>query len=577
MPATNSHSKKGSRNITSTTGTSGQPLYGEAKLGQRLKSGASNYWSATLSFMEKYQYRPALLVVLVVFSFGALYQLGYMSVQWDEMPHLNGALMLTGGKTWDYITTYGYYPPVFDLATTLYFQIFGANQVAGRLVAVTFSVLAIWLLFEFTKKTYGTKNALIASILLGTMPGVFWLSRVTMIETMLIFFFTLVMFAFYSWITKDKYKTLLLTGVALGIGVLAKYQLIVAVIAMLLCILFLSRKRLKISLAKFLLIVVIVALVVAPWFLMVYHYDGITKFQTLQYVMTEGGQDRPAYSNRFQPIPVFYLVEMAWPFNDIPVHPISLPIFALGLCGLGLFAYRRKKQDIFFLTWFAVIYIFFTIIPNRQWRYVTPLFPILAISAACFILFLYNWVRAWKPQQVGIKADRLKKLASVFFIALIAGSVAYAGYDSYLMTARDQIHIPVQETTNYLAGHLDQNQSAVLVCAFNLLDQDMFRFYLPKNMSNDQIWQYPALAVDAFTPNFNITEFISLCQERNVKYIILFDWGPHTTFFNTTLDYAQVQTIIYNTGKFDVPTDRPFFGDFANNKGFRLFLVRFLG
>ena len=577
MPATNSHSKKGSRNITSTTETSGQPLYGEAKLGQRLKSGASNYWSATLSFMEKYQYRPALLVVLVVFSIAALYQLGYMSVQWDEMPHLNGALMLTGGKTWDYMTTYGYYPPVFDLATTLYFQIFGANQVAGRLVAVTFSVLAIWLLFEFTKKTYGTKNALIASILLGTIPGFFWLSRVTMIETMLIFFFTLVMFAFYSWITKDKYKTLLLTGVALGIGVLAKYQLIVAVIAMLLCILFLSRKRLKISLAKFLLIVVIVALVVAPWFLMVYHYDGITKFQTLQYVMTEGGQDRPAYSNRFQPIPVFYLVEMAWPFNDIPVHPISLPIFALGLCGLGLFAYRRKKQDIFFLTWFAVIYIFFTIIPNRQWRYVTPLFPILAISAACFILFLYNWVRAWKPQQVGIKADRLKKLASVFFIALIAGSVAYAGYDSYLMTARDQIHIPVQETTNYLAGHLDQNQSAVLVCAFNLLDQDMFRFYLPKNMSNDQIWQYPALAVDAFTPNFNITEFISLCQERNVKYIILFDWGPHTTFFNTTLDYAQVQTIIYNTGKFDVPTDRPFFGDFANNKGFRLFLVRFLG
>jgi hypothetical protein len=41
---------------------------------------------------------------------------------------------------------------------------------------------------------------------------------------------------------------------------------------------------------------------------------------------------------------------------------------------LGLFAYRRRKQDIFFLTWFIVMYVFFTI-PNRQWRYVTPLFP----------------------------------------------------------------------------------------------------------------------------------------------------------------------------------------------------------
>src|SRR5665811_2226801 len=132
------------------------------------------------------------------------------------------------------------------------FQIFGVNQIAGRLVAVTFSLLAIVLLFEFTKRTYGQRNALISSILLSTMPGFFWLSRVTMLETMLIFFFTLVMFTFYSWITKDTNKTLIFSGLSLGIGVLAKYQIIVAAIAMLLSILFLSRKRLKLSLAKFL-------------------------------------------------------------------------------------------------------------------------------------------------------------------------------------------------------------------------------------------------------------------------------------------------------------------------------------
>ena len=501
-----------------------------------------------------------------------------MSVQWDEMPHLVGATMLSRGQTWDYMTTYGYYPPIFDLVTTGYLQIFGVNQIAGRLVAVTFSILAIGLLFEFTKRTYGKKNALITSILLGTMPGFFWLSRVTMLETMLIFFFTLVMFTFYTWLNKDNSnRALVFSGLALGIGILAKYQIVVAALAMLLSILFLGRKRLKLNLAKFLLIFLVAVLVVVPWFVMIYHYDGVTKFQTLQYVMTEGGQDRPAYSNRFQPVPVYYLTEMTWPFKDIPVHPISLPIFALGLCGLGLFAYRRKKQDIFFLTWFLVVYVFFTLIPNRQWRYVTPLFPILAISAACFIMFLYSRVRTWKPQQIGIKGERLKKLAAVFFIIIIAAAVAYASYDSYQMTARDQIHIPIQEATDYLATHLDQNQSAVLVCAFNLLDQDMFRFYLPANMSRDQIWQYPALAVDAFTPNFNITEFLNLIQQRNVKYIILFDYGIHTQFFNTTLDYTQVETMIYNTGRFGDPQDQPFWGDFYGNYGYRIFLVRFLG
>jgi 4-amino-4-deoxy-L-arabinose transferase-like glycosyltransferase len=528
-------------------------------------------------FMEKYQYRPALLIVLVVFALAAVWNLGYMSVQWDEMPHLGGAVLLSHGQLWDYMTIYGYYPPAFDIVTTGYFQIFGINEVAGRLVAVTFALLAIAVTFELAKKSYGAKNALIASALLATMPGFFWLSRVTMLETMLIFFFTLTMFAFSTWLEKNSYKALIFSGLALGIGVLAKYQLVVAAIAMLLCVLFLARKKLKLNLARLLLIFVIVALVVAPWFYMDYSYNGTKKFETLQYVMSEGGQDRPAYSNRFQPLPIFYLVELTWPFNDIPVHPISLPIMILGLCGLALFAYRRKSQDIFLLTWFAVVYIFFTFIPNRQWRYVTPLFPILAISAAVFVLFLYGRLKTWKPNRVGLGGERLKKLAGAVFIVIIAATVAYSGYNSYQMTARDQIHIPVQEATAYLAGHLDQNQSAVLVCAFNLLSDDTFRFYLPSNMSREQIWQYPALAVDAFTPDFNITEFVSLCQQHNVKYIILFDYGINTEFFNTTLTYTQVQTMIFDTGRFGDSQDQPFWGQFYGNYGYRIFLVRFLG
>jgi hypothetical protein len=105
----------------------------------------------------------------------------------------------------------------------------------------------------------------------------------------------------------------------------------------------------------------------------------------------------------------------------------------------------------------------------------------------------------------------------------------------------------------------------------------MFRFYLPKNMSSDQIWQYPSLAVDAFTPDFNITEFLNLCVQRNVKYIILYDFGINTKFFNSTLDYTQIQQMIYDTGRFGDPLDQPFWGDYNGWMGHRIFLVRFLG
>ena len=84
-------------------------------------------------------------------------------------------------------------------------------------------------------------------------------------------------------------------------------------------------------------------LVVVPWFVMIYHYNGVTKFETLQYVMSEGGQDRPAYSNRFQPIPVYYLVEMTWPFNDISCSPYFAADFCFRLVRFGVVCLPKKK------------------------------------------------------------------------------------------------------------------------------------------------------------------------------------------------------------------------------------------
>jgi hypothetical protein len=139
------------------------------------------------------------------------------------------------------------------------------------------------------------------------------------------------------------------------------------------------------------------------------------------------------------------------------------------------------------------------------------------------------------------------------------------------MVSRDQIHIPIGETADYVAAHMSPNQSAAIVCAFNLFNQDMFRFYLPANMSTEQIWQYPELPVDSFTPNFDIAEFISLCELRNVRYLILYDYGAYSTFFNTTLTYTNVKDLLSASGRFGYTGDEPFFGDMPH----RTFLVGF--
>jgi 4-amino-4-deoxy-L-arabinose transferase-like glycosyltransferase len=122
-----------------------------------------------------------------------------MSIQWDEIPHLYGGLLLARGQLQGYVATYGYYPPVYDGLTTLFFFVFGVGSASGRLVAVMFSLLSVWGVFEFANRTYGPKTALLASILLGVMPGVFWVSRMAMLETVLIFFFSFALFFFFSW------------------------------------------------------------------------------------------------------------------------------------------------------------------------------------------------------------------------------------------------------------------------------------------------------------------------------------------------------------------------------------------
>ena len=482
------------------------------------------------------KWRLMLLVFTVIFASLLLLNLGYMWIQWDEMPHLYGGLLLARGQTQEYLTTYGYYPPLYDLVTTAYYKLFGISVVSGRLAAVTFLLLSVWVVFELANRHYGPKIALLSSITLGTMPGLVWASRAAMLETILVFFFSLSMLFFLTWIKTQKDKALLLGCLSIGIGFLAKYQIVVAGVVLIVCIPILFRDKLRVKFTKFLLVPIIAVAIFVPWLLVLYQTSGTAGIGEIIYAMQVGGEERADYSRRF-PGPVFYLIEMTWPFSDIPVHPISLPIYILGLLGLGLFACRRKTEDKFFLSWFAVVYIFFTLIPNKQWRYVTPLFPVLAISAANMVVFGYGRIaEAWKKENTNLNKKRFLKIVSILLVILTVSSVAYSSYNAYQMVARDQIHIPIEEATDYAIQNMNESESVVVLAAFNLFNRDMVKFYLQANEPRpNKVFQYPELPVDSFTPDFNVTYLTSLCQEQNVKYLFLYEYGGTLPYFESNL------------------------------------------
>ena len=514
------------------------------------------------------KWRLAFLVFALIYAVLVSLDLSTAPIQWDEVIHLNDGTLLLRGE-YEHINYF--YPPLFDAVIMVFFKVLGVSVLSGRLVSVTFSLLSLWVVFELAYRMYDAKTALTASILLGLFPGYFWLSRVAMIEVMLVFFFTTSMLFFFSWLRKPQNKTLILSGLALGLGFLTKYQMLIAAVVMIATMMLLARDRLKLRLSRFTLLIVTAIAVVTPWIIISYNTYASGMLDNWTYALETGNPAKSVYSERY-PLPIFYFIEMTWPYSG--VHPISLLIYTVSLLGLGLLAWRRKQEDKFLLTWFIIVFVFFTLIPNKHWRYVLPLFPVLAISAASLIFFFYEKAEKTWRGKLSLNKKRAVKVAAALFTALIAVGVVFSAKDTYDIVNEYQIQIDIEGATRYASEDLNQNDSIMVLCPFNFFNQDMVRFYLcADGTRTNKVCQYPELPVDSYTPNFNITEFIELCKQDNVKYVFTYEYGGTVPYYNTTLNLQQIYMQLYNSGNFTHITDEATFG--TNPR--RIFILNFIG
>lgn len=512
------------------------------------------------------KWRLVLLIFLLVYAVLLSFDLSYAVLQWDEMPHLCGGLLLSRGQFQEYIRGYSYYPPILDIVIAFFFKILGASVFSGRLVPLTFGILSIWCIFEFAYRFYGPRNALLSSILLASMPGFIWFCRVALIETTLLFFFSVSLLLFFSWMFTNNIKILFLSGVALGIGILVKYNALVSGLIMLVSIFFLLRERISTKLGKFSLIIIAAVVTFLPWVFFTYQIYSSGMFGSWLYAVQEGSAERMLYSTRF-PVPIFYLVEMTYPYSDI--HPISLPIYVLALAGLGFWFWRRKNADKFCLIWFFVVYIVFTLIPNRNWRYVTLVFPILAVSASHFILFIWDKAKdSLKARKISLRKINITKIVSAVFIFLVATSIFYSSRDAYLWIQKEHFYVPIGEASQYVAKHSASNETLLALCVSNYFNLDMVKFYLQiYNPNQIALWQYPEMAIDAYTPIFNVTELIERSEALHVKYLLLYEYGD-LQYFNSELTYNKVFEMLNNTDRFALETQ---VGDSPN----RIFIISF--
>jgi hypothetical protein len=233
------------------------------------------------------------------------------------------------------------------------------------------------------------------------------------------------------------------------------------------------------------------------------------------------------------------------------VHPISLLVYAIALGGIALFALRRKPSDKFLLICFATVYAVFTVIPNKDWRYVILLFPILAISASNLLVLSWEKIaRTWKSQKNTKARKRAAKFSAACLIVFSASALFLSYSDAQNWLSTESSKLPIEQATTYAAQTLGSNQSIVVACPMNLLNNYLVWFYLnAKNPSPSTVWQYPTLAVDAYTPSFNTADFISLCQQNNAKYVFLYEYSD-LNYFNSNLTSNAVSVMLSASGRF---------------------------
>jgi 4-amino-4-deoxy-L-arabinose transferase-like glycosyltransferase len=495
--------------------------------GCRVRRLASNRWR--------------LIFVAFAGIYGVLLSTGLsvMAILWDEVPHLLGGLFLFQGRFGEYVGSTRY-PPMVDLATAGSFFVLGPSVLAARLVSVVFALLTLWAVFELASRAYGPKVGLLASVLLAVMPGFIWVGRLALLEMLLEFFFVISMLFFFFWLRGGGNKALLLSGVALGLGFLTKFQALAAGVVMLAAVPFLYRSAIKARLKRLPLLVLAAVVVVLPWLVVVYQvYMGGILGQWVNLLQSTDPFTN-WYSARF-PLPVFYLIEMVWPFGA--VHPISFFIYALGLAGLGLLVWRRNWTDKFFAVWFVVVYVFFTLVGPKSWRYVLPLFPVLAVSAAVLVFYAYGKAKeVWSHAGLSLKKQRLVKAAAVCLVCFTCVAVVFSVADAVRWVENDSaFQVPVADATHYVAARLGKNESVMVVCALNMFNRDMVRFYLGgAEGKQNLVLQYPDLPVDAYAPSFNLTELVGLCTAHGVCYLLMYEYGMRYPYFESNLTAQAV-------------------------------------
>jgi 4-amino-4-deoxy-L-arabinose transferase-like glycosyltransferase len=302
------------------------------------------------------------------------------------------------------VPTYGGAPffekPILQYWTALAALSVGIpGEMALRLPSVLASLATLMLVYRFARVRWGETAALSAVGVLGLSPLFAGVGRMFMPDALLVCCLTAAMLALWASIEGNAQSRWLALA-CLGLAVLAKGPMPLAVFLLVLAFVWLRRPEVRVKMrGGWLVGCVLFLLVVALWYVPVALREGSTFFQEFVIRQNLGrlaGEDA-AHLGPFY----FYF----------PVLIVGFAPFSLAL---PLVWKNREKDalDEFLWAWAAVVFLLFSVAGSKLPHYILPMFPPLA-------LLVGRWQARIRP--------RLPYLASGWFLLVGIGLLVASG------------------------------------------------------------------------------------------------------------------------------------------------------
>jgi hypothetical protein len=367
--------------------------------------------------------RLALLVPIALSSFTHLWNpAGFPDIFYDEGVYMRRAMhVLEGlGPQEEFFYDHPYfgqlliagfleltgYPDSLNPSSTP--QSIESLYLVPRVLMGILAVVDTFLIYKISEKRYGTKVALISSILFAVMP-ITWLTRRILLDSILLpFLLASILFAVYANTTTGRKRTalVLISGAFLGTAIFTKLPIFV-MIPLVGSLLYSGKSQKMLKMLGIWFIPVILIPMIWPAY-------SISLGQFDLWLRDIVWQTQRQSAGIASIIAIFFLYD-----------PVLL------LLGTAGFIYAGIKRDFFVILWIVPFLIFLSIIGYVQYFYWIPVLPVFCIAAARLIERLARI----NPKILFTAIASLTIFGMVFTTLLIATNVTSAQFEAAAFAA----------------------------------------------------------------------------------------------------------------------------------------------